>query len=253
MDSQQLLDELTKDLQRRGLPPAYIDRLTDELADHIEDLIRNRNTPMSKDAHNQRIVLGQIGSCDELATAAAGEFRRRSFFGRHPILTFVVAPIPILMVAWIAFFLVAFAIAAMLPIALGDNYRFNGRSATEWPAALMYTAWSLLFASGVVPPAVAVLLFAGLGRRARIHWSWLVVAGALVAVLAGLFHADLIPPTGPGKGRLAIGFGVGAATLLSQLPQFLLPMLIAAWAALRVRRDSNSPSPGAASELLRAA
>lgn len=253
MDDQQLLDQLTKNLQRRGLPQAYIDRLTDELADHIEDLIESRSIPMSKDAHNQRMVLGQIGSCDELATAAAGEFRRRSFFGRHPILTFVVAPIPTVMLVWVAFVFAALAFTASLPLAFGNEYRFGGRSAMEWPAVLMYTAWTLIFAGGIVPPTVAVLLFARLARRANIGWTWLMVAGSLVAVLSGLFHADLIPPTGPGKGRLAIGFGVGAATMLSQLPQFLLPILIAAWAALRVRRGSKSPSPGAASEMLRAA
>ena len=82
-------DRLREELRKRNLPPAYAARLIEELADHVTDL--EQENP-SMDA--QMLVEEKLGSPESLAEAAAAALAGRTFAGRHPVLMFLVVPIP---------------------------------------------------------------------------------------------------------------------------------------------------------------
>ena len=103
MDAQQWLNQLQAALARQKLPPFYVERLVAELSDHITDSLEDR---MSTDAKDLRHFTSPLGTPAAVAAAAIGEFRKRRFSTRHPILTFVVLPIVWPVVGWIAAVLV---------------------------------------------------------------------------------------------------------------------------------------------------
>lgn len=250
MDCRQTLEQLTRELERRGLPRVYIQRLVAEMDDHITDLIEDRRRTMLKDeqARDQgpRLKLVErIGEPEHVAAIAAAEYRNRTFCGRHPILAFVIAPIPVALAAWAAFIMGAIALAGALPWVLGESYSFEGRAATEWPALLIWLAYSVLQTSVVLPPAAATALFCWLARRAELSWKWTAVPIVLLTLLAGAYAVNLELPMQPGKGRLSIGFGISPHMLVERLPQFLLPGVIAAlFAVFAWRHKGGYPTDG---------
>ena len=102
-------DRLREELRKRNLPPAYAARLIEELADHVTDL--EQENP-NKDA--QMLVEEKLGSPESLAEAAAVELAGRMFAGRHPVLTFLVAPIPATVLTLAAVLLVCLACKSVL-------------------------------------------------------------------------------------------------------------------------------------------
>src|SRR5215207_5474360 len=71
---------------RRSVPPAWRERLLEELTDHLSDL--NKETGMDPLAQQTR-----LGSPQEIAAACAAEYRRLGFFARRPLLTYVAGPL----------------------------------------------------------------------------------------------------------------------------------------------------------------
>src|SRR5687767_4504079 len=159
MDIQRLLDQLSYELQQRDLPAAYIARYVDELREHITDLIEERKSNMSKDALTDAEVVAQIGAPVSLADAASVEFSRRSFFGRHPIATFLLAPIPLAVFAWVATFATMFSCGAgVVLLAQSLGMASSNDSVASWsPAAIL--AILTVFSLGVVGPPAALTMF----------------------------------------------------------------------------------------------
>ena len=81
------LEEVQKRLYGHGLPPSYVRRFVAELMDHFQDL---KEENMGADA------VSRLGEPEAVAEAAVTAYRRRSFFARHPVLTF---PLPLLVFA----------------------------------------------------------------------------------------------------------------------------------------------------------
>jgi len=81
MDNQPWLDSVREQLARHRLPPSYVQRFTEELSDHLEDLNENG---LEADASSR------LGEPKQVAAAAVAAYRRRSFLGRHPVAAFLV-------------------------------------------------------------------------------------------------------------------------------------------------------------------
>jgi hypothetical protein len=238
MDIQQLLDSVSRQSRRRGLPEDFIARYVEELREHITDLIEERNSTMSKDARTESEVIARIGPPDVLVEAASHEFARRSFFGRHPILTFLVAPIPLAVFAWVATFAALFGCGA--GIAMLAEQLWAGRSTdfiSTAPTALNI-AFAVIFWLGVVlPPAVLTAFICRLARRNGLNWRWSLAGCVLVALTAGLFQAVLEPADPDGHGRLMFGFGLWLFPPLQQWLQFAFPLTIGLWLLWRQSRS----------------
>src|SRR5262245_40556290 len=109
-------DRLIVALRRQGLPTSYIDRLVEELSEHLTDLFTEEP---SMDA--QRDVEDRLGTPEQLAAAAKAEFQRRTFAGRHPVLTFLAGPTAVMLGTLVAMVLAVVSLDWVIDVATGGS------------------------------------------------------------------------------------------------------------------------------------
>ena len=195
MPVQPSLERLRCDLLRRGLPFRYVERVIGEWADHLED---SSTAQFSKEAEMpQTNPLVQLGDESVLADATVLHYRSRTFAGRHPVWTFLVAPIPLLLLCWVGYY----ALIILGVFATGDEF-FHRQSPTRHALVQFFLEASLQF-----PPIAATMVLAWLAHRSGQKLRWFVAACAIVALFAACHHTNFALPVGRGKGMLAIGIG----------------------------------------------
>ena len=238
MDARRWHDELVAELRRRGLPRAYCRRLAAELADHYHDALAEasvgaKSSPEQGDhgmeAERIQTVCGQLGDPRELAAGAAREYHKRTFSGWHPILMFLLAPLPLTLLAWVA----AVASIAGLFGWLGP------KSGGEVPGAWRYGMPVVLVLWAVVPPTLVALLICRMSTRSGRSWRWIAVSLGMLALATAAFHSDLRWPSRPGNGQLMVGFGLNSHPSAEQCLRFTFPLLAATLALLHFKRRQN--------------
>ncbi|OAI39925.1 hypothetical protein AYO40_05265 [Planctomycetaceae bacterium SCGC AG-212-D15] len=222
MSNQRPLDALRVNLIQRGLPAKYVRRVVEELEDHQQDIV-----------DEQSITESRLGDLTVLAEQIVAEFRASRFMGRHPVMAFVVTPIPLVIVAWIGVFLGLALLSSPLEEAVGATGRNVG-------------AYAIYLGLRFVPfAAAALLLCRSAYRSGRGRWSF--VACVLVALVAGSLVANLTFSTSNEDGRLMFGTlfltpGIVTSPLIAtsplagigrQLAQMAVPLAI--WACFAVR------------------
>jgi hypothetical protein len=250
MDSQQWHEALRRDLRRQNLPAAYIDRLVEELSDHLLD---TQTENRSMDAHDAPACLG---STNTIAAAASHEFRRGTFVGRHPWLMFVISP---LLIAPLAFALFALLLSYVLYIvgSVLDPAGFPDNALAD--SALHATAQGFNLLARFVPYIVAAWFYCRLAKRnGRDHWA--IAACTILALIAGSIVSEVTSATTkycPNNWIVGLGYPAASAATtvvkwlngdksgswrigfathhfeLRQVIQFLVPLAIAAWLLLR--------------------
>lgn len=250
--SQQLRTELT----RRGLPRAYINRLVSELDDHLLDLLEERNSPMGAARKLQpqleQDARQQLGNPTQLAIFAADEYHSRTFWGRHPLVTFLFAPLPLLVAFWIVFPLTLFAI--LWVVGTASQYAFGLADDAFRPedhlllqaVATAFFSWYIL----VLPPLVAAALLCRTYRRNALDWRWPLLGCALVAAAAAMFQVSCRLATGSSeaeRGLAMIGVNWGWTLtwfLTTFLPKFTLAMGIALLLIKRAQQKRERENTG---------
>jgi hypothetical protein len=230
MDSRPWPDQLRHKLQMQNLPPAYIDRLVEELSDHLLD---TQSETTSMDAHNAQ---SRLGSTDQIAAAATHEFRRRTFAGRHPWLTFVALPVafvPLVFIASIlAVFVIQWMVATTLEALIEPDLLFSLSEATharvEWWILTAFDSYVRF-----VPFVIAAWMFCRWGRRSDMRW-WPLVACTMVALTAGFLCTKSVPASGDQPGLWMVGLATHFE--LRQVIQLLVPLTVAAAMLLRLPR-----------------
>jgi hypothetical protein len=223
MNNQPWPEELRHKLCQQNLPPAYIDRLVEELTDHLRD------TQTETSSMDAQTAFTRLGSSDKIAAAATHEFRRRNFAGRHPWLVFVVAPvafIPLLFVSLIAaLFAGAWLIGTTVEwLILPDNFLWPSKttqSRIEWWTLAAYDSFVRF-----VPFVVASWIFCRWGRRSNMRW-WPLVACTIVAITAGFLFTKSVPAVGDKPGLWMIGLATRFEA--RQFVQLLVPLAAAIW------------------------
>ena len=184
-------DELRHELKRRGLPRAYIERLLSELDDHFVDLLEERNSPMGAARKLQFEESGthdlqqRLGEPTHLALFAAEQYHARSFWGRHPIVTFLLAPVPLFVASYIGFgfaltaliYLGMFVMESVLHVALPNVHAYPMLKAVlagllGWyicvvPPLAVAVVLCRAYSPECAPPVVAHLGMRDLGARRR--------------------------------------------------------------------------------------
>ncbi len=247
MDARRWHDELVAELRRRGLPRAYCRRLAAEMVDHYHDALAEASAgaPSSyatslepgdhgMEAERVQTVCGQLGDPHTLAAGAAREYHRRTFSGRHPILMFLVAPLPLALVAWAG----TVASIATLFGWLGP------KGGSDVPEAWRYGMPVVLVLWAVVPPTLVALLVCRMSVRSGRTWRWVFASLALIALATAAFQSDLRWPSRPGNGQLMVGFGLNSHPSAEQCLQFAFPLLAATLALLHFRRQQNRVDGG---------
>jgi hypothetical protein len=237
MGNRPWLKQLRRELFREGLPGWYIDRLVGELADHITDC---QQESASMDAQQ---ACESLGTAVELAASARQEFDRRSFAGRHPILTFVVGPVACVPLLFVACMLLLFG--AGWGIATGLEWAASGLEAEvsqSTTARIEFWAAGLLNLYGrFVPFALAAWMYCRIGRRmASPRWS--VIACLITAAIALFVFTKSTPGTETSGGSYMIGLAVPPAP--RQMLQLVPPLLIGAWFLWQVRGNRRHATEG---------
>jgi hypothetical protein len=235
--SRQWREELRRELGRR-VPPAWRDRLLEELADHWSDL---QEETKSMDAASPLSPHDRLGSPQTIAAAAVAECKTLGFFARRPLVTYVAGPIMIVPVMVVV---VLFAGVFALGLALESAFWLLGLD----PLALSVTVDNIIAQLMVLPLrflpfALAAWFFCRLTRRHGRGWQSVLTACTIVALYALAFTVTLTPKTADEKGFLMIGLGLPKH--LFNFLQAATPLAIA-WLFLR-------PAAGAASSQLPAA
>ncbi|OAI48457.1 hypothetical protein AYO44_07000 [Planctomycetaceae bacterium SCGC AG-212-F19] len=245
MQNQPSLDSLRSELLRRGLPRKYVERVVQELAEHQQDILDEQQEIAAGNCSKDKTeATDRLGDPGKLADTIVSQFQSRTFVGRHPVLTFVVAPMPLAMFAWVCTIIGTVFVCACLCWA-GDLIGLSPASddykpITEWP---VFSVWCILSFYYFLMFAPFVLVSAGFCRLAYRTGRgplWAVMACLLVALFAASVSNGCKLPDAPGTGYITTGsllFPSGQTTLpqfsvTQQIIQFLVPLgigLCAAW------------------------
>lgn len=236
MDSRQWREALRVDLRRQNLPPAYIDRLVEELSDHLLD---TQTENPSMDAHN---ALACLGSTDTIAAVASHEFRSRTFASRHPWLIFVVFPIVFVPLLFGLIPLLVFSISWLYGTTL-EWFEISEASLVPSTSMQPRLEWWILAVfdscSRFVPFIFGAWLFCRWGRRSGMRW-WPLVACTIVATTSGFLFTKSIPSTADQPGLLVIGLATRFEA--HQFVQLLVPLAVAGWMLIRLPKGLLRPN-----------
>jgi hypothetical protein len=186
MANQPWLDRVRERLARQALPSAYIERLTEELSDHLEQL---------KEDGMEANPSSRLGEPQQVVAAAAAAYRRRSFIGRHVAAAFAVFVIsPVI----VQYFLTLLGTLAVLMIR-GDYGLVLGRD--HWILSpivfVVSTFMSILYCE------LAVRL--GVGRR------WMAVCCVMLSIMSALLEfaagSQTVTPLLPVQGAVPLAVG----------------------------------------------
>lgn len=217
MESCLILPGLERLLLRRGLPRDYVRRTIDELDAHRGDVAQS--DPRSTAALATSRVLGDPRA---LAARLVQDYRSARFAGRRPLLTFVVAPIPLALLVWVLCLAVGAAIAFAV-VSLFGEYSLWTFTALEFLHRL----------SAIAPQLLCGWWFVRLSRRSGWGWAWAVPACGLVALTWWLFQSELVLPTAPGAGQFRVGLGASSVLVWPAVA-----IVLAAWGLVRFDRQA---------------
>jgi hypothetical protein len=249
MENQLSHEELRSELRRGGLPPAYIERLVAELDDHFNDLLEERSTSMGAarklqfepENLEQQDLEQRLGEPAQLALFAAEQYHARSFWGRHPLVTYLLGPLPLLVACFVAYAVAFWAVTWV--ISLVGTHVLGWSEATFanpadfiwWQAVLLaLLSWYVV----VFPPLTAAWLLCRTYRRNALDWRWPVIGCTLLAVVCGMFQTSYNIATEPDTGQFMLGFDIGqsSAWLLRFLPKFAIALSIGLLLIQRARQ-----------------
>lgn len=234
MEHQPWLDELRKELVRHQLPPHYAKRLLAELTDHFNDFKEDR---MSTDAKNLESVVHQLGSPGDIGAAAAEQYRRQRFSGRHPFLVFAILPVISLPMLFVG---LLFGVGWMLYLLLPDDtLGAIGGAEPDWVPFVFQTlvcAYIILTAIGLS------LMLCRSARKAALGWKWPLASCLLLALLSGSVFTKVQAKSADKPGMLLMGVGVPPGMTGSQVAQLVAPLAVGGWAIWRRRKESKQMS-----------
>jgi len=228
LDNPPWFEELRRQLAPHNLPPDYVRRLMDELADHFEDL-------KEETMGNELEARTRLGEPRHLAAAAVDVCANRSPLGRHlatRLFVFAVSPILSLIVATA----MGVVVLSVLASALGYVDHSGTHFGSFAKAAIPYLLTAMTI---VVPAALLTALYCGLARKCSVGRRWMLVSCLVLSVLAGLAMCEVTLSELPGQSRLTLGLGLDRGNLW-RLCQALAPLAVGLWLFGRSRvSDQN--------------
>lgn len=218
------LDRLRRRLIRQGLPIRYASRIVGELAAHVEDiaeeLIESGSPPQELEVRVQE----RLGDLDLLAEQINERFARRTFWGRHPVTTFVLLPV------------LSFSLLILVPILAGKLLISFLDIMTGYGAAYdLNTTLALCRKSfdlyRYVFAVVSAGWFVGTLRRYVCSMKWPAVAAGILAMLHYLLVStlDVGPPMAAGKylsGSFTVALALTDPPAMDRIVRFCMPLAL---------------------------
>jgi hypothetical protein len=226
------LEQLRQALTEQRLPSSFVEPFLDELLDHLEDL---KEATMSIEAPPRDGLDAVMGDPRQLAAEAGGEFRRRTFLGRRPVvaaLIFLLAPLPFVSLLALTLMLIGQLAVYVILQTMGEP------ALTRLGEYLDGKTWLALTLS--VAQTATLWTACRLAWRQRLSMCWTLFS---IPSLAALALAMLMEDGAP-----AGTYAMAAAALLP-----LLAWGLAAWryARLPLADDVTAPRYPRAALLLR--
>ena len=256
MANQPWLDEVQRQLAENGLPPSYIRRFMDELADHLEDLMeetmsketnhfgsalphhRANTSPAEHGGRNETNHLAQLGEPSEIANAATIAYSQRTFFGRHPVAKFLVFGISPVFSMTLAF---CFTLTCMILLCWLCN-TYCAEQANNYirsfknPAA--FGSWVMSVATLILPATLLTILYSRWADRSKLNPKWMLLSCFVVSIISMATAHIFIISEIPGKSTYTIGFSFPPA-IPQQYVQLLVPLVMGLWFMRRTRKKST--------------
>jgi hypothetical protein len=223
-------EQLRESLVARGLPEGQASRVAREICDHIMDLRDEAQRDGIPPEAVQDFVDRRLGPLDPIADAVVSEYRGRSFCGRHPVLCFLVAPLPLVTVAWAAIHVATLAVVGLLRDARATVASADPNAIVQFAD---YGSQSIAFA-GIA--SMLLWSFRHSGHPAR----WLSVAWLQLVVFAALFHTQSSGSWPAGPAAVVVALRPGSSPhLLIALALAVLALCLRALPRFPVRRISS--------------
>jgi hypothetical protein len=190
MNTPESLSGVVSDLIRRGLPVDYAERAAAEFTDHHRDLVEELQAAGWSDSQASTEASRRLGDLRALTKKTAREYQRRHWCARWPFLTFLLAPIPTVVAAWIA---TGYSILGVIKVlgllgCAGVNEHTSDVSSPGVRIFLFsFVVWCLL-----AVPAIVSLGFARLARRAALHWRWVAITACIVGIGVGTVRFERV-------------------------------------------------------------
>ena len=160
---------------------------------------------------------------EAIAENAATQYRA-SWIARHPIVAFLLAPVPLVVTAWLVYLAIGAVVFLVILPAVSSTLALEGKPVDEWVPGVMWFALAFHVGLKFVPPVIVAVVACYLVHRSGQNWRWALVACSVVGIVAGLFSSTLELPIEAGSGRLSVGFGLPPG--IDQVGQCLLPLLV---------------------------
>jgi hypothetical protein len=184
------LDDMDRRLRKKWLPPLYRTRVLRELHDHAVDILEHNPTiaPQTS-ADVEALLIQRLGDSEQVATSIIQSFQDRFFVGRHPILMFVLCPIPLgLLCAFLALG------AVWLPMSICRWYRADVTS----PVLALYVHAVCWLALRLLPVVIAVG-YAWMSLRSATGKTGLLCSTLLLSLLYGCMDIQIHLPGAAGE------------------------------------------------------
>lgn len=234
------LESMSIELVRKGLPSKYVQRVVQELADHQQDIedeglgIRTSGGSSSPTREADR-----LGDPHSLVNAIVSTYRARTFWGRHPWLTFVIAPIPVVILSFIGVILLA-VLMERAGDCIGIGMWPEHKPISEWPVFSVWCLLSFYYGLMFAPSVLVSVSLCRLAARAGRGYRWVLAGCLMVGLFAGSVCYRCVLPATPGTGSIMIGWmgypmreiGVFHFSLVQQAVQGVGPVaigLVATW------------------------
>lgn len=171
-------------LVKLGLGPVYSERICLEIRDHWRDLVEEgRHEGLSEPAAAE-LADRKLGDLDEMALSLAMKVRQSRWGGRHPMLAFVLLPIPLFFVVTGLVFSLPFWI---FPSLAGEGFK-----------SIVLNCWSeivtLVSCTLTLSLAAVALYICSLSRRCHQYWAFSFVGCVTLATQALCLSVMLSPP-----------------------------------------------------------
>jgi hypothetical protein len=118
------------------------------------------------------------------------EFQRRYWCARRPLITFLVAPIPTVIAAWIATgysILGVIKVLGLLGCAEVNEHTSDVTSPAVRALLFAFVVWCLL-----AIPAIVTFIFARLAKRAALQWRWVAITACIVGISVGTVRFERV-------------------------------------------------------------
>lgn len=238
MATQPWLDKVQRQLAENGLPPIYIRRFMDELADHFEDL---KEETMNKETNS----LSQLGDPNEIASAATVAYRQRTFFGRHPIVKFLAFGVSPMFTM-----LLTFSLAFLSLLLCMEFFEYIGIDAYTTSFFKKFDATVLKWVAStitlILPTMLLAILYCRWARRSELSKKWMLIPCGILSFLSLVMIYQVTISEIPGESTLCIGAGIGSSMLYFsalRYTQMLVPLAVGLWFMRQTPKNTDKEEP----------